>query len=452
MITIDDIKFVYINLDERKDKKEYMENMLSSMNLNYDRFTATKPTIDSIQNQHKSYYDRSVNWIKNHSKSNDPKKAMPALSTLGCYISHHKLLKKYSNCKYLISLEDDCFLNQSLLEEFLGIINDNKKLNDANIIRPNMKWLRKYPSEEFVDEQKDYAKFTKCHQIASSDSDSHLFYGASNFVFYNNVQTVLSYMNDSIVCNVDAIWSTNIVSSYMLNVKIHQRRDLFISDINNKRKTTMKKIFLIGFNKCATRSITNFIAKANNINKEQVHHHRQGEIASHIFSDVHTNTPLLSRYPNIDDVIVFADMENSSQTNGALPIMGYEFFEEIYNAYPNAYYILNYRNCEDWIESRTNHNAHLGHHRYINRWKKLYKVDENEIIDMWRKSFHAHIKNVRDFFQGDKSKQLLEYHINNDSRSKIVEFLDQLDFPKDAKLGRIGRAKSNNTQQQNQWL
>ena len=200
----------------------------------------------------------------------------------------------------------------------------------------------------------------------------------------------------------------------------------------------VRKIFLIGYNKCATRSICNFIGKANNINEDQIHHHRRGQIASHIFSDIHNNLPILSRYPRINNVIVFADLENTSSTNGGLPIMANEYFKEIYAQYPDAYFILNYREVDDWITSRYNHNASLGHRGYFRTWKKLYKISEKEILEMWKVNFLNHIDNVRKFFDDESRKnQLLEFHINKDSHTKIIEFLDQLDFPNDVKMNRI---------------
>ena len=194
------------------------------------------------------------------------------------------------------------------------------------------------------------------------------------------------------------------------------------------------KIFQIGFNKCATRAICNFIGNAHNIDDEHIHHHRRGEIASHIFSDIHNGVKPLSRYPRVDEVRMFADMENVSRTNGGIPIMAYEYFKELYDAYPNSKFILNIRNKEDWIESRINHNSNLGHLSYIKRWKKLCKISENEVLELWENHWDEHIQQVENFFKGDKEHQLLTYHINNDHHSKIVSFLDELDFPKSARM------------------
>jgi hypothetical protein len=207
-----------------------------------------------------------------------------------------------------------------------------------------------------------------------------------------------------------------------------------VENINNKEK----KIFLIGYNKCATRSICNLLEQSYNIKSEQVHHHRKGEIASHIFSDIHNNVSILSRYPRINNVIAFADLENVSKTNGGLPIMANEYFKEIYACFPCAYYILNIRNVDDWLISRINHNASLGHHSYLKRWKKLYKIKDEEVIEMWRNSYIQHTQNVKNFFVDDRKRSLLIYDIDNDNPSKIVSFLsDSYVFPHTIKMPKI---------------
>lgn len=76
-----EIKTYYINLDKDEEKKESMENMLSNLNFNYERFPA-------IQEE----------W--------------------GCEKSHYKLLAEGLQSPFLI-LEDDCSLKNEVIE--LGV-------------------------------------------------------------------------------------------------------------------------------------------------------------------------------------------------------------------------------------------------------------------------------------------------------------------------------------------
>ena len=90
--------FVYINLEHRVDRMEYMESMLSFMKLNYVRFSAIKPTRESlIEGEYNSFYDRSARWLKEFLNSDNPKKNKSSIGTFGCYLSHYFILKKYSS-------------------------------------------------------------------------------------------------------------------------------------------------------------------------------------------------------------------------------------------------------------------------------------------------------------------------------------------------------------------
>ena len=65
MVNLKDTLFVYINLDHSEGRMQHMESMLSPMNLNYVRFSAIKPTRESlIEGEFKSFYDRSVLLVK----------------------------------------------------------------------------------------------------------------------------------------------------------------------------------------------------------------------------------------------------------------------------------------------------------------------------------------------------------------------------------------------------
>jgi hypothetical protein len=81
---LNEIKTYYINLDKDEEKRESMENMLSTLKFNYERF----PAIEE-------------NW--------------------GCEKSHHKLLSEGLKAPFIV-LEDDCALKNDVLE--LGVPNN----------------------------------------------------------------------------------------------------------------------------------------------------------------------------------------------------------------------------------------------------------------------------------------------------------------------------------------
>ena len=200
-----------------------------------------------------------------------------------------------------------------------------------------------------------------------------------------------------------------------------------------KRTGNKSKIFQIGFNKCATTTISKLLEKATGVGHSQVHHYMAGEIASHIHSDINNNIVPLSRYQHIcntrggdEEIIAYLDMENVFHTNGGLPIYAYEYFQELYEAYPNSKFILNIRKFKDWKQSRTNHN----HGRYLEKYKYLTLQSTKQVNESWKRHFYSHIDKVMNFFDKNDKESLLIYDIDKNELSEIVDFLkDDLTFP-----------------------
>lgn len=230
MIDIQNTLFVYINLDDRIDKREYMENLLSSMNLNYVRFSAIQPTRESlIEGEYKSFYDRSVFWMKKYLDDKDKQKL--AIGTYGCYLSHYFALKQYSS-KYssVVILEDDVMFNIQNLKKFFRMTSD-LNLNDLELCRPKygqiLKELNSVGSLGF--------SFNSVHRNSkyADDSNCHRMFYATHFVYYHNINKVLDYLDDENVFNIDAIYCSNYINSFLIDAIIYQNRKLFSSDIGS---------------------------------------------------------------------------------------------------------------------------------------------------------------------------------------------------------------------------
>ena len=233
MIDIKNTLFVYINLDDRIDKKEHMENLLSSMNLNYVRYSAIKPTKKSlIKGEYKSFHDRSVLWLKKYLEDDkDKNKQKLAIGTYGCYLSHYFALKQYSS-KYssIVILEDDVMFNIQNLKKFFRLTSDFN-LNDLVLCRPtyscSVKELNSVGSSRF--------SFNSVHHNSkyADDSNCHHVFHATHFVYYHNINKVLDYLDDENVFNIDAIYCSNYINSFLIDAKIFQNRKVFSSDIGS---------------------------------------------------------------------------------------------------------------------------------------------------------------------------------------------------------------------------
>lgn len=209
----------------------------------------------------------------------------------------------------------------------------------------------------------------------------------------------------------------------------------------------MTRVFQIGFNRCATRSIAATFRRsgyrATNWDENQLAIAIARRRAR--FED-----PVLD-YPGTQ---VFADMECVIDANYPL-IEAYKYFDYLYAWHPDAYFILNTRHVDDWIGSRTHHRG------YLSAYMRHYGTQCAEAVTQkWRIDWHEHHARVLRFF-ADKPGRLLEFDIDRDHASRIAKFVradfalsdDALDVigarwrPEDAAQTSAGEASSKNPPQ-----
>jgi len=167
----------------------------------------------------------------------------------------------------------------------------------------------------------------------------------------------------------------------------------------------MNKIFIIGFNKTATRSLNKFF-KENGLSTV---HWDYENLVNTFEKNIKENKKLLTgKYENIK---VFSDMTKTSENKDAK-----DYYKILDQQYHNSKFILNIRNVEDWIKSRKNQ------YNLLNRHKIYFGCDNDEIIfQKWRDMFYAHYNDVLDYFK-DRPNDLLIFDIDNDKIDKIINF------------------------------
>ncbi|MFT5760776.1 MAG: hypothetical protein ACI9LM_005563 [Alteromonadaceae bacterium] len=175
----------------------------------------------------------------------------------------------------------------------------------------------------------------------------------------------------------------------------------------------MYKIIQIGFNKCGTTSLHDFFL-ANNI--ASVHYKDcHGPIASFIYHNNKLGLPLLSGY---DQYTAFLDMEYYVDGQGDRYV-SLDFYQKLYEQYPEAIFILNERNVGDWLSSRKNHLSG----RYIERNMLGMSLTEGEVIELWRSQYLAHIESVLFFFSCRPEANFIYLNIDNDQPNKLANNL-----------------------------
>tara|TARA_B100001093_G_scaffold337425_1_gene322210 strand:- start:1279 stop:2025 length:747 start_codon:yes stop_codon:yes gene_type:complete len=246
MYSLKDTLFVYINLDERVDKNIHMINLLDSIGVNYIRFSAIKPTPQSlVYGEFKDFYDKSVPYLKQFDFDDTHYRKQFILGTFGCYLSHFKILEKFASHGSIVVLEDDASFNIQSLKKFFRVVSHLNKNHrfQMDLVRPlNISYLlHNYPIDGFsldLINNNNCFRFNSPHRFSKfSKFNKSNFYGMSHFVYYHNITNVLEYLKRELVYNIDACYSTNIINSIIVDSTIPQKREEFFSDIG-KFKTT----------------------------------------------------------------------------------------------------------------------------------------------------------------------------------------------------------------------
>ena len=168
-------------------------------------------------------------------------------------------------------------------------------------------------------------------------------------------------------------------------------------------------IFQIGFNKCATSSIYFFLLKSG----LRSQHWLKGILAKKISERMDAGEDPIRDFPR---TIGFTDMIGFAEHALIEP---YKKFEYLHLWYPDALFILNTRDREQWIASRTAHVAKTI--RFIGIYARVLRIPEAEVPDYWRAEWDAHHAAVRSYFAG--ARNFLDYDIERDASVKLVSFI-----------------------------
>jgi hypothetical protein len=179
------------------------------------------------------------------------------------------------------------------------------------------------------------------------------------------------------------------------------------------------KIILIGFNKCGTRSFHDFFLK----NKLSSIHHGKRDFARRVFANVEAGRPPFEDY---DQYTCYSDIEAVSDVTKMDEILlANKLFKEFDQAYPDALFIYNVRDFDNWVISRFNHK----YGRYTKKYllKLRHKSQDanfglNDLVETWRSDWFTHQRAVREYFAD--SPRFLEFDIEKDPVDKLVTFLE----------------------------
>jgi len=155
------------------------------------------------------------------------------------------------------------------------------------------------------------------------------------------------------------------------------------------RGVTEPHIFVIGFNKTATRAFTKLFRRHG----IPTMHWGNNRLVSRMLLNLKRGDKILSGYDRW--YRAFTDLTLVSQE---CRVEGNRFFPEMDRDYPGSFFILNNRNTDDWIASRMKH----ADGRLLRRQMALSRFsDQAEAAALWRKEKEAHEEQVRAYFAGN---------------------------------------------------
>ena len=166
-------------------------------------------------------------------------------------------------------------------------------------------------------------------------------------------------------------------------------------------------VFIIGFNKSGTRSLTSLLEHAGLPGV----HWDKNRLVHRMLVNIKKGKRVLSGYDS--RFLVYADLILSDESK---VVEGNQFFPRLYDEYPNSFFILNTRPTEKWIDSRVRH----GNGPFLARSMKILGTSEpTEVMDLWRSQKEMHESKVREFFS-DKPGRLVEVNIESDNPSQLL--------------------------------
>lgn len=197
------MKVFYINLKKCKDRRDHMEDMLSELNLDYERFEAICPTIKEIKfGKFKKLYEKASPRFKKYvnTKQSHPR----AVGVFGVYISSLRIHQsQLENPEPYMILEDDVKITAKTLSQLNNFIS-NEKYKDWDIIRSLWESTNEIEKIRTVHpESKFYNQYPT----------KNLF-GGAHFSVFRNAKKILNYMSSENLIALDSVYSTSLLNVY----------------------------------------------------------------------------------------------------------------------------------------------------------------------------------------------------------------------------------------------
>lgn len=210
-------KAFYINLDSRPDRKEFMEEQLTHLSINFERCPAVQPNLNNLVKPdgiYNSYFKRAIEKLRKRAEETRLHKRL--IGEFGCYLTHlriHQIALERELENYLI-LEDDCKIPDDIIHQIEIAL---KSIDNRSWDLLRSCWKSNNKPERFTLPH----KFSK---HSHNNPKSHMHFGGSHFTFCRggkiSTLKIIEYMNEEFIFPIDGVYSTNQLDVYHAKLKV----------------------------------------------------------------------------------------------------------------------------------------------------------------------------------------------------------------------------------------
>lgn len=200
-------KIVYINLDQRKDRKRIMEENLSKLNVPYERFSAITPEWKDISpgGIYHNLYLKCTDRLKMETQQ--------VTGRIGCWLSHKTIIDQNAGLTDpVLIIEDDIKFNQGTLNRFLSRVEILPA--DWDVFRVCWKNLPKGQGD-FLTQNVKRKNIFKMEDFMFKVCSERKIQGGSHFVLCRNFQKLSHILDREPLIEADTAYSSRGMNSYL---------------------------------------------------------------------------------------------------------------------------------------------------------------------------------------------------------------------------------------------
>ena len=195
--------------------------------------------------------------------------------------------------------------------------------------------------------------------------------------------------------------------------------------INANEITSERRIYVLGFNRCGTRSLTTAFKQAG----IGCVHWDRNKLMLAILGDLrlHGRINLKKHYPQSNAFLDFIHVPQHGEPGDHILSEGTLLHQQLIDSDPDAYFILNTRNPEDWIASRCRHlngtflSIYQQHLSSIHN--RMFSIDD--VLMEWRRMWHQAHAEILNRFQREPQLRSLIYDIDRTPYDVLKRFLSE---------------------------